>query len=150
MLKKPFVLTLILYGLTILLSIVVGIILAIIGLKSNPGAYTALPIFAGLWVGHIYTGEYKEALTKELKQKIALYYFGLQLILSLIFLAIMGLIAPKLVANTVLVALITIFTFLIALIEAFITYKALGQGCKQKLKQLERIANAQKASESQA
>lgn len=129
MLNKPFILTLLLMAISFGLALVVGIILAIIGIKNNAGANAAVVMGAALYVGQIYVKKFQIELPKAHKIKITLYYFLIQMLLSV------GIIA--LLQNSKLVGpMFAVSIFLNVLISLFV-YPALGRGCRMKLKQLE-------------
>lgn len=143
MLKKPSILTLLLISISLLLILVFNLIITALGIKINVGIYSSFPIIVAFIIGMIYTGIYKEVLPKKTKQKIAIYYFSIQLILSLILLAITTMIAPKIQTTSSLFTVLSVTTFMLSIIKSIILYFALGLGCKQKLKQIEKIKRAQ-------
>lgn len=129
MLNKPSILTLLLIAISFGLAIVVGIIFAILGMKSNSGANAAVVLGAALYVGQIYAKKFQIELPKAHKIKITLYYFLIQMALSI------GIVA--LLQNSKLAGpLVAVSIFLNVFISLFI-YPALGRGCRMKLKQLE-------------
>lgn len=129
MFNKPFILTLLLIAISFGLALVVGIIFAILGMKSNSGATAAVTLGAALYVGQIYAKKFQIELPKAHKIKITLYYFLIQMVLSI------GVVA--LLQNSKLAGpLVAVSIFLNVFIALFI-YPALGRGCRMKLKQLE-------------
>lgn len=127
MLKKPFILTLLL----LIISYLIGKILDIVYIFSGVhfGAWF-LPIhwvIATLCLGIIYTSIYKIELTKNQKTKVILYYFFTTLPLLII-------IHKLLIYKMLLVILVMI-------IGIFCMYPALTFGCKIGLKRFEKKDN---------
>lgn len=141
MLNKPFILTLLFIAISIGVSIVIGIIFTILGMKNNSGMSAIVAITSALYVGQIYANKYRVELPRAHKIKITLYYFLIQLLFSLIIV--------KLLHNSQITGpILTLTVFLNTLITLFI-YPALSRGCRIKLRQLEKEGIIQNQIESQ-
>jgi len=129
MLNKPFILTLLLMAISFGLALVIGIIFAILGLKGNSGANVAVVLGATLYVGQIYVKKFQIELPKAHKIKITLYYFLIQMALSIGFVALLQ--------NSKLAGPLAAVSIFLNVIISLVMYPALGRGCRMKLKQLE-------------
>lgn len=127
MLNKPFILTLLLTAISCGLGLLVGIIFAILGIKSGSGMSAYLVIIAALYVGQIYTNKYKIELPKAHKVKISLYYFAIQMLIVFALFALLRGVIGGLIINIGLI---------VGAIISFALYFSLGSGCKMALKKL--------------
>lgn len=141
MLNKPFILTLLFIAISIGLSIVLGIIFALLGMKGNSGMSVAIAMGSALYVGQIYVNKNKVELPRMHKIKIALYYLIIQTLFSFCIVALLQ--SSKLVAPVIL------FTLFLNGLTALVIYPALGRGCRMKLKQLEKNGSLNIAQEPQ-
>lgn len=150
MLNRPFILTLLFIAISIGLSIILGIIFAILGMKNSSGMSAIVAITSALCVGQIYANKYRVELPRAHKIKITLYYFMIQLLFSLM---IIGLVFNSKAAgvslnNQAIGPMLTFIIFLNVVVTLFI-YPALGRGCRTKLRQLEKEGIIQNQIEPQ-
>ncbi|MEI7473247.1 MAG: hypothetical protein WCK67_00575 [bacterium] len=138
MLKKPFILSLMLFGISILIAIIFSIFITLF--KINIGSFIiaiAATNLAAAITGTIYTGKYKVALNKNEKIKISGYYFAIQIITSTCLIYLLKIKSIELIMAITLIPL-----FLLTLI----IYFSLGRGCKTKLRELEKKELLNKSS----
>lgn len=128
MLNKPSILTLLLIVISLVFALVLGLIFALMGMKTSPGASAVIVILASFFVGQIYTNKYEEELPKNHKVKIAIYYFLIQMIMTLGIMVLLN-------NASVMIPILAVGLFLNSLISFFV-YLSLGYGSRMKLKKL--------------
>ena len=134
MLKKPFILNLLIIAISTLLGITVALVLLPFGIKNNTSSGMIATYFAAYYAGMIYVNTYKEELTKQMKIKTVLYYSVSQLVLVMGICLLLAKVQSKLIPFPLILTISLIFIT----IAGFLVYGSLGRGCRAKLKELEK------------
>lgn len=134
MLKKPFILTLLLLPLSIVAFIVVDMVFVIFRMEPNIWYTPIVTAIAALYLGRIYSSVNKIELLKSEKIEIILYYFVIVLALLIGFLAFMcdvrSLSQLQMFVSGVMIPVVAI--------AAILMYPAFGMGSKMELKLLDK------------
>ena len=131
MLKKTFILILLLFVFTYVFFILLRMIFILFRIDESFAALAPAGVFSALYVGRIYSHKYKMEIPQAHKRKIILYYCFIQLVLF------MGLLLYMCEVNS-LVKFITfsqaaVVPMYINLIVAICMYPALCLGCRMEL-----------------
>lgn len=136
MLKKPFILSLLLLIISIILVVVFNVISAFLKLKYNIFMMPIIYGTAAFYIGRIFANKYKIKLTQRDRIKTILYFSFVQLIFLLSFLIFM-LDVKTLDSLKLFTSSIVIIIFL-TIISILFMYFTLELGCLMEIKTLEK------------
>ncbi len=134
LLKKPWILTLLLLGISIVLGLLLSVIIDFFGLGST-GMSSVSSIVGAMIVGQIYAANFKELMPKKLRINVTIIYNSIQFVLGFL----LGLILfPEIVLE-----ISSFFLFLgillgFCVLFSFVIYFMLGTGGKAYLKSTEK------------
>lgn len=134
MLNKPFFITFLLSVIPLCVALtfeIISRIIGITGINENTITSVTFTVLVAIFVGQTYAEKYKKELPRIYKFKVSLYYFLVQMILGISFIAFI----KKDYPNNFILRLIFIALFLSTFVS-FLVYISLGHGCKIKLKKL--------------
>lgn len=115
---------------SIVIAVITVIIFAMSGIKA--GSFASFPSIwlSAYFTGFLYTGKYMRELSPDDKVEIVIYYSVIQMIIASIIVSL---------AHIKMDVMIVMSGLLIAsLIVGFCMYRALGRGCRKKMKSLQK------------
>lgn len=134
LLKKPWILTLLLLGISIVFGMLILVVVNFFDLGST-GVSSVSSIVGAMIVGQIYAANFKELMPKKLRIKVTLIYNSIQFVL--------GFLLGMMLFQEIVLEISSFFLFLgillgFCVLFSFIIYFMLGTGGKAYLKSTEK------------